>query len=40
MVGAFPAVGNAIRDALAHAGAGDFTGTATPERLWRALHRR
>ncbi len=39
MVGAFPAVGNAVRDALAAAGAGDFTGTATAERLWRALRR-
>ena len=38
-VAAFPAIGNAIRDALARAGAGDFTGAATPERIWRALHR-
>ncbi len=37
MVAAFPAVGNAIRDALAIVGAGDFTGAATPERIWRAL---
>ena len=36
-VAAFPAVGNAIRDALAAAGAADFTGPATPERIWRAL---
>jgi carbon-monoxide dehydrogenase large subunit len=39
MVAAFPAVGNAIRDGLAQAGAGDFTGAATPERIWRALRR-
>ncbi|MGE5269350.1 MAG: xanthine dehydrogenase family protein molybdopterin-binding subunit [Thiohalocapsa sp.] len=40
MVAAFPAVGNAIRDALASAGAtADFTGAATPERIWRALRR-
>ncbi len=38
-VAGFPAVGNAIRDALAAAGAGDFTGAATPERIWRALQR-
>jgi len=37
MVGAFPAVGNAVRDALAAAGGGELTGPATPERLWRAL---
>jgi aerobic carbon-monoxide dehydrogenase large subunit len=40
MVGAFPAVGNAVRDALRSAGVGagaDFTGAATPERIWRAL---
>ena len=38
MVAAFPAINNAIRDALADAGAtGDFTGAATPERIWRAL---
>jgi carbon-monoxide dehydrogenase large subunit len=36
-VAAFPAIGNAIRDALSVAGAGDFTGAATPERIWRAL---
>ncbi len=36
-VAAFPAVGNAIRDALAPLGAADFTGPATPERIWRAL---
>ncbi|HEV8680678.1 MAG TPA: xanthine dehydrogenase family protein molybdopterin-binding subunit [Stellaceae bacterium] len=36
-VAAFPAIGNAIRDALSRAGAGDFTGAATPERIWRAL---
>ena len=36
-IGAFPAIRNAIRDALGP-DAGDFTGPATPERLWRALH--
>jgi aerobic carbon-monoxide dehydrogenase large subunit len=36
-VAGFPAVGNAIRDALASVGAGDFTGPAAPERIWRAL---
>jgi len=36
-VAGFPAVGNAIRDALASVGAADFTGPATPERIWRAL---
>src|SRR5439155_17834133 len=37
-VAGFPAVGNAIRDALAAAGGADFTGPATPERIWRALN--
>jgi carbon-monoxide dehydrogenase large subunit len=37
MVAAFPAIGNAVRDALAPLGAADFTGPATPERIWRAL---
>ena len=36
-VAAFPAIGNAIRDALAPLGAADFTGPATPEAIWRAL---
>ena len=36
-VAAFPAIGNAIRDALKPFGAGDFAGPATPERIWRAL---
>ncbi len=36
-VAGFPAVGNAIRDALAPLGAGDFAGPATPERIWRAI---
>jgi carbon-monoxide dehydrogenase large subunit len=38
-VAGFPAVGNAIRDALLSAGRGgaDFTGPASPERIWRAL---
>ena len=37
-VAAFPAIGNAIRDALASVGGADFTGPATPERVWRALN--
>jgi len=36
-VAGFPAVGNAIRDALRSIGGGDFTGPATPERIWQAL---
>ena len=36
-VAAFPAIGNAIRDALNPFGAADFTGPAIPERVWRAL---
>ncbi len=39
-VAAFPAVGNAIRDALAAQGAADFAGPATPERIWRAMRDR
>jgi len=35
-VGAFPAVVNAIADALAPFGAVDFAGPAIPERIWRA----
>jgi carbon-monoxide dehydrogenase large subunit len=38
-VAAFPAIGNAIRDALRPLGAADYTGPATPERLWRAMRR-
>ena len=38
-VAAFPAIRNAIRDALAPFGGANFTGPATPERLWRAMHR-
>jgi carbon-monoxide dehydrogenase large subunit len=37
-VAAFPAIGNAIRDALASVGPAGFTGPATPERIWRALN--
>src|SRR3974377_1178079 len=33
-VGAFPAVTNAILDALAAFGVADLTGPATPERIW------
>jgi aerobic carbon-monoxide dehydrogenase large subunit len=38
-VAAFPAVINAIADALAQFGAVDFTGPATPESIWRAIRR-
>ena len=33
----FPAIGNAVRDALRPLGAADFTGPAIPQRIWRAL---
>ncbi|MBV8337658.1 MAG: molybdopterin-dependent oxidoreductase [Alphaproteobacteria bacterium] len=36
-VGAFPAVLNAIADALAPFGAANFAGPANPERIWRAI---
>jgi aerobic carbon-monoxide dehydrogenase large subunit len=36
-VGAFPAVINAIADALAPFAVVDLTGPATPERVWRAI---
>jgi len=36
-VGAFPAVTNAILDALAAFGVADLTGPATPEQIWRAI---
>ena len=36
-VGAFPAVTNAILDALAPLGISDFAGPATPERIWHAM---
>jgi aerobic carbon-monoxide dehydrogenase large subunit len=39
-VAGFPAVGNAIRDALASLGAADFNGPAAPERIWRAMNRK
>ena len=39
-IAAFPAIHNAIRDALAPLGAGDFSGPATPERVWRAMQAR
>jgi carbon-monoxide dehydrogenase large subunit len=38
-VGAFPAVTNAILDALAPFGVADITGPATPENIWRAINR-
>jgi carbon-monoxide dehydrogenase large subunit len=36
-VAAFPAVANAIRDALAPFGVINFGGPATPERIWRTM---
>jgi aerobic carbon-monoxide dehydrogenase large subunit len=36
-VGAFPAVTNAILDALTPLGVTDLAGPATPERIWRAV---
>jgi carbon-monoxide dehydrogenase large subunit len=36
-VGAFPAVTNAVLDALAPYGVNDLAGPATPERIWRAI---
>ena len=36
-VGAFPAVTNAILDALAPLGVTDLTGPASPERIWHAI---
>jgi carbon-monoxide dehydrogenase large subunit len=36
-IAAFPAIGNAVRDALAPLGAADFAGPATPARIWRAI---
>jgi carbon-monoxide dehydrogenase large subunit len=38
-VAAFPAVTNAIADALAAGGVADFAGPATPERIWRVMRR-
>jgi aerobic carbon-monoxide dehydrogenase large subunit len=38
-VAGFPAVGNAVRDALANLGGADFTGPAAPERIWRAMRK-
>jgi aerobic carbon-monoxide dehydrogenase large subunit len=38
-VAAFPAVTNAIADALTPLGVADFAGPATPERIWRAMRR-
>jgi len=37
-VGAFPAVINAILDALARFGVTDITGPAAPENIWRAIN--
>ncbi|MGE0222350.1 MAG: xanthine dehydrogenase family protein molybdopterin-binding subunit [Acetobacteraceae bacterium] len=36
-VGMFPAIGNAIMDALAPLGVAEFDGPATPSRIWRAI---
>jgi carbon-monoxide dehydrogenase large subunit len=36
-VGAFPAVTNAVLDALAPLGVTDLAGPAIPERIWRAM---
>jgi len=36
-VGAFPAIANAILDALAPLGVTDLAGRAAPERVWRAM---
>jgi carbon-monoxide dehydrogenase large subunit len=36
-VGGFPAVANAILDALAPFGVTELSGPATPERIWRLL---
>jgi carbon-monoxide dehydrogenase large subunit len=36
-IAAFPAVANAISDALAPLGVGNFTGPATPQQVWRAV---
>jgi carbon-monoxide dehydrogenase large subunit len=37
MVAAFPAIHNAIQDALARVGGRSFDGPATPARVWRAM---
>jgi carbon-monoxide dehydrogenase large subunit len=39
-VGGYPAVTNAVLDALPPLAGSGFTGPATPERIWRALSRR
>jgi aerobic carbon-monoxide dehydrogenase large subunit len=36
-IAAFPAIANAITGALAPLGVTDFTGPATPSRIWRAI---
>jgi carbon-monoxide dehydrogenase large subunit len=36
-IAAFPAIANAILDALAPLGVTDLRGPATPERIWRAI---
>jgi carbon-monoxide dehydrogenase large subunit len=37
-IAAFPAIANAIADALAPFGATDLTRPATPHRIWRAVN--
>ncbi len=34
----FPAIGNAVLDALAPLGVTDFAGPAAPFHIWRAMH--
>jgi carbon-monoxide dehydrogenase large subunit len=38
-IAAFPAIANAIVDALAPYGVTNFDGPATPGRIWQAIHR-
>jgi carbon-monoxide dehydrogenase large subunit len=38
-IAAFPAIGNAILDALAPLGVTDFAGPATPLHVWAAIRR-
>jgi carbon-monoxide dehydrogenase large subunit len=37
---AFPAIANAVADALAAGGATDLAGPATPQQIWRAIRAR
>lgn len=36
-IAAFPAIANAISDALAPLGVADLAGPATPQQIWRAI---